>query len=222
MREGCPATRHLPNRRSVALHSAQMLGAQPPRELCDTRVHLLGPCDTQTSIGRSTRWLRDSSARSAGSKRSTLVRASSSSIGASGRNTGSARRRVSTPSRASAGTWLRQCKIAELSVDDSAVAGFAAAVLHEIPGYRPGHIELVATANASRVHPFATVHRYAGVRTTTMKGIRTTTYAQTVCDIAPRTSLWRLERSHRPWTRRRAGDHRRLRGANGVLRVQPA
>jgi very-short-patch-repair endonuclease len=95
----------------------------------------------------------------------------------------------------SPGTWLRQCKIAELSVDGSAVAGFAAAVLHEIPGYRSGHIELVASANASRTHPFATVHRYAGVKTTTVKGIRTTTYAQTVCDIAPRTSLWRLERS---------------------------
>jgi hypothetical protein len=95
----------------------------------------------------------------------------------------------------SAGTWLRQCKIAELSVDGSAIAGFAAAALHDVPGYRPGHIELVATANASRVHPFATVHRYAGARTTTVNGIRVTTYAQTVCDIAPRTGLWRLERS---------------------------
>jgi very-short-patch-repair endonuclease len=90
---------------------------------------------------------------------------------------------------------LRQCKVAELSVDGSAIAGFAAAALHDIPGYRPCHIELVATANASRAHPFATVHRYAGVKTTTVKGIRVTTYAQTVCDIAPRTGLWRLERS---------------------------
>lgn len=95
----------------------------------------------------------------------------------------------------SGGSWLRQCKIAELSIEGSAIAGFSAAVLHEMPSYKAGHIELVATANANCVHSFATVHRYAGAKTTKINGINATTYAQTLCDIAPRTSVWRLERA---------------------------
>jgi Transcriptional regulator, AbiEi antitoxin len=34
----------------------------------------------------------------------------------------------------SVGTWFRQCKIGELSVEDSAVGGYTAAALHELGG----------------------------------------------------------------------------------------
>ena len=96
---------------------------------------------------------------------------------------------------ASAGTWKRQCKIAELSVDDSAVAGFAAAALHELAGFRPGAIELVVPVNSYCTHPFATLHRYAGAELTTVSGIRVTTIAQTLFDLPSRVSPWRLERA---------------------------
>lgn len=94
----------------------------------------------------------------------------------------------------SAGTWFRQCKVAELYVDSSALAGRAAAALLGIPGFRHGPIELVGPANAHRIHPFAIVHRYAGAKLTVVEGIRTTTYAQTLFDVAPRTNVWGLER----------------------------
>lgn len=94
----------------------------------------------------------------------------------------------------SAGTWFRQCKVAELSVDSSALAGRAAAALLGIPGFRHGPIELVGPANANHIHPFAIVHRYAGAKLTVVEGIRTTTYAQTLFDVAPRTNVWGLER----------------------------
>jgi hypothetical protein len=95
----------------------------------------------------------------------------------------------------SAGTWKRQCKIAELSVDDSAVAGFAAAALHDLTGFRPGRIELVVPVNSYCTHPFATLHRYAAARLTTVDGIAVTTIAQTLFDLPTRVSPWRLERA---------------------------
>lgn len=94
----------------------------------------------------------------------------------------------------SRGTWKRQCKIAELSVDDAAIGGYSAAALHGLPGFRPGHIELVAPVNSYCTHPFATIHRYAGAALTEVDGIRLTTIPQTLFDIASRTTLWRLER----------------------------
>ena len=95
----------------------------------------------------------------------------------------------------SAGTWKRQCKIAELSIDDAAIAGFAAAALHELPGFRPGRIELLVPVNSYCTHPFATMHRYAGAKLTIVDGIRVTTIPQTLFDIAPRVTAWRLERA---------------------------
>jgi hypothetical protein len=95
----------------------------------------------------------------------------------------------------SAGTWKRQCKVAELSVDDSAIAGFSAAAFHELTGFRPGRIELVGPVNSFCTHPFATVHRYAGARLTTVEGIRVTTVAQSLFDLSSRVSPWRLERA---------------------------
>jgi hypothetical protein len=95
----------------------------------------------------------------------------------------------------SPGTWRRQCKIAELSVEDSALAGFAAAALHELAGFRPGHVELVVPVNSYCAHPFATLHRYAGAKLTVVDGLRVTTIAQTLFDLPTRTSPWRLERA---------------------------
>ena len=95
----------------------------------------------------------------------------------------------------SAGTWKRQCKIAELSIDDAAIAGFSAAALHELPGFRPGRIELLAPVNSYCTHPFATIHRYAGAALTSVDGIRVTTIPQSLFDIAPRVTVWRLERA---------------------------
>jgi very-short-patch-repair endonuclease len=95
----------------------------------------------------------------------------------------------------SPGTWKRQCKIGELSVDGAAIAGFAAGALHELPGFRPGRIELLAPVNSYCTHPFAAMHRYAGAGLTTVEGIRVTTIAQTLFDVARRVSPWRLERA---------------------------
>lgn len=95
----------------------------------------------------------------------------------------------------SAGTWKRQCKIAELSVDGSAIAGLAAAALHQLTGFRPGPVELAVPVNSFCGHPFATLHRFAGAKLTHVDGIRVTTLAQTLFDIAPRTTLWSLERA---------------------------
>ena len=62
----------------------------------------------------------------------------------------------------SAGTWKRQCKIAELSIDDAAIAGFFGGGVARAAGFRPGRIELLAPVNSYCTHPFATIHRYAG------------------------------------------------------------
>lgn len=97
---------------------------------------------------------------------------------------------------ASAGIWLRQAKVAELSVEGASLAGRAAAALLGLTGFRPGPIELIAPANVNCVHPFATVHRYSGARITTVEAIRTTTVAQTLYDLAAAgVGTWRLERA---------------------------
>jgi hypothetical protein len=95
----------------------------------------------------------------------------------------------------SSGTWTRQCKIGELSVDAAAIAGFAAAALHGLPGFRPGRVELLVPVNSYCTHPFATLHRYAGAALTVVDGIRVTTIPQTLFDLAPRSNVWRLERA---------------------------
>ncbi len=94
----------------------------------------------------------------------------------------------------STGSWLRECKVGELSVVESAIGGFTAAALHQLNGFRPGPIELVAPVNSYCRHPTAVVHRYAGASITTVDGIAVTTIAQTVFDIGARVRPWRLER----------------------------
>jgi len=93
------------------------------------------------------------------------------------------------------GTWRRQCKVAEVSVDGSAIAGRSAAALHELPGFRPGPIELWTPINTACRHAIAIVHRYAGAKLTIVDGIRVTTIPQTLFDTAMVIDPWRLERA---------------------------
>jgi hypothetical protein len=81
-------------------------------------------------------------------------------------------------------TWRRQAKAAELSVVGSAVSHRAAAVLHEVPGFRPGAIDLTALRPADSRSPLARVHRRTTVATRLVDGIVTTTLARTVVDLA--------------------------------------
>lgn len=95
----------------------------------------------------------------------------------------------------SAPTWKRQCKVAELSVEGSALGGRSAAAVHDFPGFRPGPIELVAPLNAYCKHPFAEVHRYTGAQLVIIEGLVVTSVAQTLFDLPLRIGPWRLERS---------------------------
>ena len=94
------------------------------------------------------------------------------------------------------GTWLRQLKIAELGSHEAAVAARAAAALQDLTGYRAGRPEICVPLTTRSRTRIATVHRYAGARVTTVKGIRCTTIAQTLFDLAAlRESPWRMERA---------------------------
>ncbi len=87
-------------------------------------------------------------------------------------------------SSAAPATWRRQAKAAELSVVGSVVSHRSAAVLHGIPGFRPGAIELTAPPTATSRSPFAVVHRRSLIAARTVDGISTTTLARTVADFA--------------------------------------
>jgi very-short-patch-repair endonuclease len=93
----------------------------------------------------------------------------------------------------SAGTWLQRCKIAELSVPGAALAGPAAAAIHGFEGFGQPRPELVVPANANCRSQIAVCHRYSGAKLTTVKGIRATTVAQTVFDLAMNLPVWVLE-----------------------------
>lgn len=95
----------------------------------------------------------------------------------------------------SQGTWLRQCKVAELSVDDGAIAGHTALVLHGVPGFKGGGIELWTPVNSNVRSPVARIHRYAGAALTSVKGMRVTTVAQALFDISMTRGLWTVERA---------------------------
>lgn len=90
-------------------------------------------------------------------------------------------------------TWRRRLKACELGTPDSAVAGFAGAGLHRLLGYGQARAELAAPPGTSSRGKLAVIHREAGFKTTTVDGIRVTTIAQTLFDIAHRTGVWKLE-----------------------------
>ena len=95
----------------------------------------------------------------------------------------------------SQGTWLRQAKSAELSVPGSALAGFAAAAHHEIPGFKRGSLELLIPAHANSRNSVARCHRYTGAKLTVVNGIAVTDLAQTIADLSLRIAMARLERA---------------------------
>jgi|GEM_PF-816086 len=92
-------------------------------------------------------------------------------------------------------TWVRRLKAAELGTPEAAIAGLAAAALHGLAGFRRGGPEIVVPPGAICRHPTLVVHRQVGIRTTVVEGVRTTTIAQTLFDVAPRVTVWRLERA---------------------------
>jgi very-short-patch-repair endonuclease len=92
-------------------------------------------------------------------------------------------------------TYLRQLKAAELGSRDAAIAGRAAGALHELTGFRPVRPEIVVPPTVRAATGLADVHRYAGVRLTSIHGIRTTTVAQTLFDVVSRVDLWTFERA---------------------------
>lgn len=94
------------------------------------------------------------------------------------------------------GTWHRQLKLAELGARDAAVACRAAAVLHELTGFRPGRPEICVPLTTRSRSSIAVVHRFAGAAVTTVAGFRCTTLAQTLFDVAARgASPWAVERA---------------------------
>lgn len=80
-------------------------------------------------------------------------------------------------------TIQRQMKAAELGVPGAALSGTSDAVLHRLPGFRLGRIELSThrTGGNSRL---AKVRHRQSVSTTWVDGIRVTTVAQTLSDVA--------------------------------------
>jgi hypothetical protein len=97
--------------------------------------------------------------------------------------------------RASEGTFLRQCWAAVLAMPDAVIAGLAAAAVLGLTDFRSCRPEvLVPRAGATR-NPFATVHRSDGFRASCVGHLPVTTVAQTLCDIAPRVSVLKLERA---------------------------
>jgi very-short-patch-repair endonuclease len=80
-------------------------------------------------------------------------------------------------------TMLRQMKAAELAVPGAAISGASAATLHGLPGVRLGRIEL-STHRTGGYTRLARVRHRGPLPTTRVEGIRLTTVAQTLADIA--------------------------------------
>ncbi len=103
-------------------------------------------------------------------------------------------------------TPLRQMKAAELAVAGSFVSGTSGAFLHRVPDCRLGRIELSAPRNAGHT-ALATVRHRVALPVTRVEGIRVTTLAQTLADIAhkvPATTLqdgvdWALLHQKTTW-----------------------
>jgi very-short-patch-repair endonuclease len=97
--------------------------------------------------------------------------------------------------RGSSGSWLRECKIGELSVPGSSIAVCAGAALQDLATFRPCRVELAVPPTTRTRSTRAVLHRFAGIETTTVKGIRVTTIAQTLFDVAAVVSGLRVERA---------------------------
>jgi len=92
-------------------------------------------------------------------------------------------------------TWRRQYKAAEMSLRGAAIAGLSAAKALGFEGFSVSRPELVVAYTANHRTPLATVHRSDSALTTTIDGLRVTTVAQTLFDIAARVDMHRWERA---------------------------
>jgi hypothetical protein len=81
-------------------------------------------------------------------------------------------------------TWLRQAKAAELSLPGSALSHRSSGVLHGVPGFRPGRIDLTVEPGSSSRSAFARVHRRRLLDPIVVQGIRTTRIERMVLDLA--------------------------------------
>jgi hypothetical protein len=88
------------------------------------------------------------------------------------------------------GTWHRQCMAATLSVPAGAAWGRTAAVLHKVPRFRPGVIDVVTRHGTTHRSPLATVHESRTVgRFTVVEGIRVVSKADCTIQVARHLSV---------------------------------
>jgi very-short-patch-repair endonuclease len=90
-------------------------------------------------------------------------------------------------------TWLRQYKAAELSIRGAAISGLAAAKAHGFDDFRTVRPEIHVPYTSKTRSPIAVVHRGHAVPTVIVNGLRVTSIAQTLFDVATRVPLLRLE-----------------------------
>jgi very-short-patch-repair endonuclease len=95
-------------------------------------------------------------------------------------------------SRDAPATWHRQMMAAVLAEPWAVAARRSAAVLHRVPGFRPGTPTLLVPPGASTRSRLATVHRGTDAQTTVVDGIPCTTVAQTMVDLAQTVGEQRL------------------------------
>lgn len=91
-------------------------------------------------------------------------------------------------------TWRRQCMAATLTTPGSAIAGNSAAVLHGLPPFRAGGVELLVprVARSTRT-PLARVRSASCFRSTTVDGVPCLTVADTVMSLLPHATMLELE-----------------------------
>lgn len=90
------------------------------------------------------------------------------------------------------GTWRRQCMAGTLVIEGAAVSHVSAAVLHELAGFRPGPLHLVAPRGSRHRSRLATVHESSWPRSTIVDGIPTVTLSDTVFQLAGMVDQLRL------------------------------
>lgn len=81
------------------------------------------------------------------------------------------------------GTWSRQVRIAILAHEGCAAGHETAAALRGWEGFGDGPIHLVGPKGINARSSIATIHRYEGARVGLVRGIPTTTNAQTAVDL---------------------------------------
>ena len=89
--------------------------------------------------------------------------------------------------RAAPNTWRQQLYVATLASRGAGAAGFrAAAALHAMDGYQPGPVELLVPTSRHIELPRLVMHRGPVPRTDVLPvdGIRCTSIARTLCDVA--------------------------------------